>query len=165
MIDRFLLLQSSRCTSLRVASYCKELSVLQNRTTPLYSVRRMGSVDLGLLRILLPPAINPKSTLPNFQSPLRCGSIPVCEDSCLIGCHLHLYLTDAVLYMLPCVAGQWWARQGSNLRPIGYEPTALPLSYRPGVSIIVSQRRTGCQGNLPYAATSARAFVITDGCS
>ena len=29
----------------------------------------------------------------------------------------------------------WWARQGSNLRPIGYEPTALPLSYGPkGVS-------------------------------
>ena len=26
---------------------------------------------------------------------------------------------------------KWWARQGSNLRPIGYEPTALPLSYRP----------------------------------
>ena len=25
----------------------------------------------------------------------------------------------------------WWARQGSNLRPIGYEPTALPLSYEP----------------------------------
>ncbi len=25
----------------------------------------------------------------------------------------------------------WWARQGSNLRPIGYEPTALPLSYGP----------------------------------
>lgn len=24
-----------------------------------------------------------------------------------------------------------WARQGSNLRPIGYEPTALPLSYGP----------------------------------
>ena len=24
-----------------------------------------------------------------------------------------------------------WARQGSNLRPIGYEPTALPLSYEP----------------------------------
>ena len=28
---------------------------------------------------------------------------------------------------------RWWARQGSNLRPIGYEPTALPLSYGPGV--------------------------------
>ena len=27
----------------------------------------------------------------------------------------------------------WWARQGSNLRPIGYEPTALPLSYGPHV--------------------------------
>ena len=27
-----------------------------------------------------------------------------------------------------------WARQGSNLRPIGYEPTALPLSYRPQIS-------------------------------
>ncbi len=26
---------------------------------------------------------------------------------------------------------RWWARQGSNLRPIGYEPTALPLSYEP----------------------------------
>ena len=24
-----------------------------------------------------------------------------------------------------------WARQDSNLRPIGYEPTALPLSYEP----------------------------------
>ena len=28
---------------------------------------------------------------------------------------------------------QWiWARQGSNLRPSGYEPRALPLSYGPG---------------------------------
>ena len=27
-----------------------------------------------------------------------------------------------------------WARQGSNLRPKGYEPPALPLSYRPGCS-------------------------------
>ena len=25
----------------------------------------------------------------------------------------------------------WWARQDSNLRPWGYEPRALPLSYRP----------------------------------
>ena len=24
-----------------------------------------------------------------------------------------------------------WARQGSNLRPSGYEPPALPLSYEP----------------------------------
>ena len=24
-----------------------------------------------------------------------------------------------------------WARQDSNLRPTGYEPAALPLSYRP----------------------------------
>ena len=24
-----------------------------------------------------------------------------------------------------------WARQGSNLRPPGYEPDALPLSYEP----------------------------------
>ena len=27
----------------------------------------------------------------------------------------------------------WWARQGSNLRPNGYEPSALPLSYEPDV--------------------------------
>ena len=25
----------------------------------------------------------------------------------------------------------WWAWQVSNLRPTGYEPVALPLSYRP----------------------------------
>ena len=25
----------------------------------------------------------------------------------------------------------WWARQDSNQRPWGYEPRALPLSYRP----------------------------------
>ncbi len=25
----------------------------------------------------------------------------------------------------------WWARLDSNQRPIGYEPTALPLSYEP----------------------------------
>ena|GEM_PF-2996589 len=30
----------------------------------------------------------------------------------------------------------WWARQDSNLEPIGYEPTALPLSYGPGGSTI-----------------------------
>ncbi len=28
-------------------------------------------------------------------------------------------------------AGHKWARQDSNLEPIGYEPTALPLSYGP----------------------------------
>ncbi len=27
-----------------------------------------------------------------------------------------------------------WARQGSNLRPSGYEPRALPLSYGPGLA-------------------------------
>ena len=25
----------------------------------------------------------------------------------------------------------WWARLDSNQGPIGYEPTALPLSYEP----------------------------------
>src|SRR6478609_8459952 len=25
----------------------------------------------------------------------------------------------------------WWARQGSNLRPLGCKPSALPLSYTP----------------------------------
>ena len=34
--------------------------------------------------------------------------------------------------------GAWWARQGSNLRPIGYEPTALPLSYEPARVTILS---------------------------
>ena len=26
---------------------------------------------------------------------------------------------------------RWWARLGSNQRPAGYEPAALPLSYGP----------------------------------
>ncbi len=30
--------------------------------------------------------------------------------------------------------GVWWARQDSNLRSIGYEPSALPLSYEPGTA-------------------------------
>jgi hypothetical protein len=30
-----------------------------------------------------------------------------------------------------CAAPYVWARQGSNLRPNGYEPSALPLSYGP----------------------------------
>ncbi len=28
-----------------------------------------------------------------------------------------------------------WARQGSNLRPNGYEPSALPLSYGPFLTV------------------------------
>jgi hypothetical protein len=31
----------------------------------------------------------------------------------------------------------WWARQDSNLRPTGYEPAALPLSYEP-MKLIIS---------------------------
>ena len=102
----------------------------------------------------------------NFQSPLRCGSISVSEDSGLIGCHLHLYLTDAGpgLYMLPCVVGQWWARQGSNLRPIGYEPTALPLSYRPGLNQRIPAAN-GVSRQSPLRRNVRARFVITDGCS
>ena len=28
----------------------------------------------------------------------------------------------------------WWARQDLNLRAIGYEPSALPLSYEPEIN-------------------------------
>ena len=38
------------------------------------------------------------------------------------------------------IAHLWLAREGLNLRPIGYEPTALPLSYLP--SGIPSRVRT-----------------------
>ncbi len=33
----------------------------------------------------------------------------------------------------------WWARLDSNQRPIGYEPTALPLSYGPHLLIVHEQ--------------------------
>ena len=31
---------------------------------------------------------------------------------------------------------KWWAREDSNLRPTGYEPAALPLSYEPTLVMI-----------------------------
>ena len=48
----------------------------------------------------------------------------------------------------------WWARQDSNLRPIGYEPTALPLSYEPlkqdiilYCNLVVNMLSTPCYSN------------------
>ena len=35
-----------------------------------------------------------------------------------------------------------WARQDSNLRPSGYEPPALPLSYGPDSCVIIPSPRT-----------------------
>src|SRR5579871_3912758 len=37
----------------------------------------------------------------------------------------------------------WWAQQGSNLRPNGYEPSALPLSYGPDASQSITCRGRG----------------------
>ena len=37
-----------------------------------------------------------------------------------------------------------WARQDSNLRPTGYEPAALPLSYKP---ILFAMKNFGFHGN------------------
>jgi hypothetical protein len=37
-----------------------------------------------------------------------------------------------------------WVQQGSNLQPSGYEPPALPLSYRPNMRIILCLYRS-CQ--------------------
>lgn len=49
---------------------------------------------------------------------------------------------------------QWSARQGSNLRPNGYEPLALPLSYRPvKLYLVVSNPRIGYIRPLVSAAT------------
>ena len=39
---------------------------------------------------------------------------------------------------------RWWARQGSNLGPAGYEPDALPLSYGP-VGFNLFTRPSPCQ--------------------
>jgi hypothetical protein len=38
-----------------------------------------------------------------------------------------------LLQIFICSAAKW-ARQDSNLRPTGYEPAALPLSYEPALS-------------------------------
>ena len=61
--------------------------------------------------------------------------------------------------MLPCAVGQWWARQGSNLRPIGYEPTALPLSYRPGAQ---SSYPSGEWGVKALSPTPQRPRALRD---
>ena len=39
-----------------------------------------------------------------------------------------IYMRKTMLYQ---PGGLQWARQDSNLEPIGYEPSALPLSYEP----------------------------------
>ncbi len=41
-----------------------------------------------------------------------------------------------------------WARQGSNLRPSGYEPRALPLSYGPMLKYQVLRRHVS--SNVTY---------------
>ena len=51
----------------------------------------------------------------------------------------------------------WWARQGSNLRPTGYEPAALPLSYGPSrqlYSIVGGEE-------MPAALTEASDVVLS----
>ena len=40
----------------------------------------------------------------------------------------------------------WWARQGSNLPPAGYEPAALPLSYGP-VRLAYARRFQGVKAS------------------
>jgi hypothetical protein len=57
-----------------------------------------------------------------------------------------------------CFAAKW-ARQDSNLRPTGYEPAALPLSYEPTLSAmkgfifhsgkISAERETGLEPATP----------------
>lgn len=47
----------------------------------------------------------------------------------------------------------WWARQGSNLRPLGCKPSALPLSYTPQPQ---ARRSAGVQ--LHHALREATAF-------
>lgn len=39
-----------------------------------------------------------------------------------------------LVYYIECI---WWAHLGSNQGPTGYEPVALPLSYRPMRLIIL----------------------------
>ena len=42
----------------------------------------------------------------------------------------------------------WWGRQDSNLRPTGYEPAALPLSYDPSsISLFGSPIIVGWSSN------------------
>lgn len=45
----------------------------------------------------------------------------------------------------------WWAQQGSNLRPLGCKPSALPLSYAPG-----RRRPTPQGGPPPWSLTPVR---------
>lgn len=55
----------------------------------------------------------------------------------------------------------WWARQGSNLRPTGYEPAALPLSYGPfqrQLYIMGLYRRRGIDSRKPRLILIGREY-------
>ena len=47
-------------------------------------------------------------------------------------CFLYCEGFQALITQYELRVDWWWARQGSNLGPTGYEPAALPLSYGPG---------------------------------
>ncbi len=55
--------------------------------------------------------------------------------------------------------GGWWARLGSNQRPAGYDPAALPLSYGPSWVAYardlghVKEHRAGASGHRARSAT------------
>ena len=70
-----------------------------------------------------------KSVTGRFCIESRPFDTPVTSDG---GLPLGNYESDGQGVMNSVQLGRKkWARQGSNLRPIGYEPTALPLSYEP----------------------------------
>ncbi len=47
------------------------------------------------------------------------------------GVYHQILITEVWLLYLGYWSLFFWARQGSNLGPNGYEPSALPLSYEP----------------------------------
>lgn len=58
----------------------------------------------------------------------------------------------------------WWAHQGSNLGPTGYEPAALPLSYRPNIAKnILSIKKSFVKkqtSNLTFFSTDSSNFWL-----
>ena len=121
------------------------MSASRNGTSgKLHANVSLAAGQLSTARAALNPArFRPRERPPAPQNKsMAFGSLPGPWWYTSWSCHEPLARVDPSDFRVICLVGAlvcrvWWARQVSNLRPIGYEPTALPLSYGPSIQSLI----------------------------